>query len=179
MNDQTLIDVGKLKTFLKTACRFGETEADWALYWIKNFMRMYPAWESNREQCFTAYTNAVEEKGGNFKADKARSAVRALYAFVDLRQETASVALTFSSSATQKRTTHTAVANSMGDIMRSVREYLKVKHYAFRTQKTYLGWIRPFCYGTNRGHQLVRKKMKLSHVQSQLKTSALFYAVSQ
>jgi len=61
-----------------------------------------------------------------------------------LRQETGYTKLASGADATQKRTPHTAVANSMGDIMSSVREYLKVKHYAFRTQKTYQGWIRRF-----------------------------------
>lgn len=80
------IDSTKLEVFLKTVCRFSGVETSWALYWINQFIKRYPAWNtSNSERCITAYSSDIEEQKGDFAAQKAKEAVRALFAFADCR----------------------------------------------------------------------------------------------
>ena len=145
------ITIDKLENFLKTVCGFTDIETKWALIWIEKFVYLYPGWESERERCCNAFTTAVEERGGAFKASKAYAAIKALFSFVD-----GSADVSYSPGIEPDRASPSGLVSAQSgqtitpwmqyslSLMRSVRDYLKTKHYAFRTQKTYLAWVRRF-----------------------------------
>ncbi len=166
MEVMMVFDIGKLEIFLKTTCRFSEIDTKWALVWIDNFTRRFPWWCSDRERSITCFVNAVEERKGSFVADKARNAVRTFFAFMDCLNKTKPEKTVEQRMSEPTGSDPVSAASEVvvpegnkpvrlpagispwtvysGSLMREARDYLTVKHYTLRTQKTYLGWIRRF-----------------------------------
>ena len=122
----------------RSFCRAGKES--FYLYWVKRFFRESKVWDADSwDVLLQRYVNVLHDDGSvqDWQVDQAEKSVR-LY-FHNFRGGDGGQC--FSSSHLEVADDGSVVAV---DIITAVRQSLRIRHYAYRTEKTYLDWIRRF-----------------------------------
>ncbi len=119
-------------------CRQGKEK--YYLYWVKRFFRESKTWEAESwDLLLQRYVNFLHDDGSveEWQVDQAEKSVR-LY-FHNFRGGDGLESLTNS---------HLDIGEDGSvvarDIITAVRKSLRIRHYSYRTEQTYLDWIRRF-----------------------------------
>lgn len=122
----------------RSFCRQGKET--YYLYWVKKFFRESKTWEADSwDLLLQRYVNFLHDDGSveEWQVDQAEKSVR-LY-FHNFRGGDGLESLTNS---------HLDIGEDGSvvarDIITAVRKSLRIRHYSYRTEQTYLDWIRRF-----------------------------------
>jgi len=137
MNDLQLVEFAEYLV-KRSLCR--EDKARYYLHWVKKFFREAQNWPSDSwEMLLQRYVNLLDDNPciANWQIEQATRSVR-LY-FHNFRSGDACIAKSVAQLDTDENgfvATH--------DLLSGIRQSLRMQHYSYRTEKTYLGWIRRF-----------------------------------
>jgi integron integrase len=137
MNDSQLDEFAEY-LIRKSMCKDGN--AKYYVYWVKNFFREAQNWPPDSwELLLQRYVNALNDNPEieAWQVDQADKAVR-LY-FHNFRSGDSSIPL----SAAQLTLDDDGCVIT-NDLLSVIRQALRIQHYSYRTEQTYLDWIRRF-----------------------------------
>ena len=131
----------------KSMCKDGH--AKYYVYWVKNFFREAQNWPPDSwELLLQRYVNTLNDNPEYeaWQVDQADKSVR-LY-FHNFRSGDDDVPM---SAAQLTFDEDGCVATS--DLLATIRQSLRIQHYSYRTEQTYMDWIRRFLVYVDKCHQ--------------------------
>ncbi len=129
----------ELISFFQTQCHFSERETKWACIWVHKFISEFPDWVNSRELSLNSFSSKINKQHSNFAVQKAVQAVQLFFTFIDSLTNTQTQTSTHKTNPVQS-----SWSNYSSSLIQEAQTFLKLKHYSFRTQKTYIHWIRRF-----------------------------------
>ncbi len=169
-------DQPAFKKFLMNQCGYNKTAANWACYWVENFISHFPAWKENKEKSLTSYIEILRRIKPETTVRLAHQAVSSFLAFSDKFLSPSKVCHTPDNNEKQIWISFTA------SMMHHVREITRLKHHSLKTEKTYLGWTRRFLDFIEKRHltEIIEGKPKITadHLRSYLSFLAVEKKVS-
>jgi hypothetical protein len=131
----------------KSLCKDGH--AKYYVYWVKNFFREAQNWPPDAwELLLRRYVNTLNDNSEYeaWQVDQADKSVR-LY-FHNFRSGDSSI---------PKSAAHMTFDEDgcvvTNDLLSSIRQSLRIQHYSYRTEQTYLDWIRRFLVYVDKCYQ--------------------------
>ena len=140
MLEMSDLQIGEFGEYLLTRSLCDEKHCKFYLYWVKRFFRESKAWQADTwEVLLPQFANALRDDVSvqDWQVEQAEKAVR-LY-FHNFRSGDS-----IPSAATKSLVLDEDGSVSCIDLLSAVRLSLRIQHYSYRTEQTYLDWIRRF-----------------------------------
>jgi len=140
MPDRNSLQLDEFCEYLlkRSLCR--EESAKYYVFWVKRFFRDSKEWPADSwDVLLQQYVNALHDDDGveEWQVEQAEKAVR-LY-FHNFRSGDGAT-----SSAAARLNVEPDGSVASRDLVTTIRDSLRIQHYSYRTEQTYLEWIRRF-----------------------------------
>ncbi len=133
---ETEAHLDAFRAYLGKNLGLDDRRSEWSCYWVSRFMYQYgtPS-PGQRDETLRSFLDSVSRKSADHVVQYALEAVQRWFLFLDVQCETTH---TLSDKDHQQWRQYTS------GLTQQVREVLRVKHRAYRTEQTYLGWLSRF-----------------------------------
>lgn len=140
--------------FLTQKCHFDTQKATWTCYWAATFERAFPEWKNDRERAIVAFQRMLATKKSERVVNLALQSIRTFMMFLDIGDNEppkpkilpsthpAKGPTPITSPAKQEESAAWLVYSAQ--LIKEVREIIRLKHLSLRTEKTYLAWTNRF-----------------------------------
>ena len=133
----------QFREYLLKVAHIRQCEVPYYIQWVKNFKNYFPEEVYNRSTVLEQYKGIIVYRLYGWQVQQALSAVRHYWYFLDSRCSVPSTIQPSSGQSISKAASK-AVDKAEMAVMEEARRMLRLTHRSYKTERSYMGWIRRF-----------------------------------
>ncbi|MDZ7793940.1 MAG: phage integrase N-terminal SAM-like domain-containing protein [Spirochaetia bacterium] len=129
----------QFREYLYKVAHIRQCEVPYYIQWVKNFKNYFPEDVYNRSTILEQYKGIIVYRLYGWQVQQALSAVKHYWYFLDSRSSDM-----LKQAAPEQPTASNGVDKAEMAVMEEARRMLRLTHRSYKTERSYMGWIRRF-----------------------------------